>query len=295
MFIRHIVAGLCVIVPLVTFSSITVSGAQSMVTQFGPALTVLTPEEERAKTAKPGSEFMECASGCPAMIVLPTGKFVMGSSERELDRRPAEGPQHEVTISAPLAVSKFEVTFAEWDACVTASACPSATDAWGRGDMPVINVSWDDARQYAGWLSRTTGKPYRLLTEAEWEYAARAGSAKRYSWGDDPGTNTANCVDCNSKWTLQTAPVGSFKPNAWDLYDFSGNVWEWVEDSWHGNYDDAPDDGSAWISDDPDYRVIRGGSWHNESALIRPALRVERNRHVQFDTLGFRVARTMKP
>jgi formylglycine-generating enzyme required for sulfatase activity len=228
------------------------------------------------------------------MIVIPAGKFMMGSSARDPDHRPTEGPQHEVTISTPFAVSKFEVTFAQWDACVAASACPRATDSWGRGSMPVVNVSWDDARHYAGWLSHTTGKRYRLLTEAEWEYAARAGSDSRYPWGDAAGVNNANCVDCNSKWTLQTAPVGSFEPNAWGLYDCSGNVWEWVEDSWHSNYDGAPDDGSAWIGDEPDYRVIRGGSWHNESELIRAALRFERNRHVQFDTLGFRIARTMQ-
>src|SRR5262249_398415 len=150
------------------------------------------------------------------------------------------------------------------------------------------------ARQYVGWLSHMTGKPYRLLTEAEWEYAARAGSDSRYPWGEAVGVNNANCIDCNSKWTLQTAPVGSFKPNAWGLYDCSGNVWEWVEDSWHSDYYGAPDDGSAWIGNEPDYRVIRGGSWHNESELIRSALRFDRNRHVQFDTLGFRVARTMQ-
>jgi formylglycine-generating enzyme required for sulfatase activity len=161
--------------------------------------------------------------------------------------------------------------------------------------MPVINVSWDDAQHYVGWLSRSTGKPYRLLTEAEWEYAALAGSNTRFSWGDEPGTYNANCNGCGDKWSLQTAPVGSFKPNAWGLYDMHGNVWEWVEDEWHENYEGAPMDGSAWLQADPDYRVIRGGSWHNESELMRAAVRFERNRHVQFDTLGFRVARTMKP
>jgi formylglycine-generating enzyme required for sulfatase activity len=205
-------------------------------TRTQPDLTVLTPEEARANAAKPGSEFKECGHGCPVMTVVPAGNLLMGSSERESDQRPTERPQHGVTIGYPVAVSKFEVTFAEWDTCVAASACSRAADAWGRGDMPVVNVSWDDARQYVGWLSHVTGKPYRLLTEAEWEYAARAGSGTRVSWGDDPGANNANCVDCGSKWTLETAPVGSFKPNAWGLYDFSGNVWEWVEDSWHGTY-----------------------------------------------------------
>src|SRR5262245_46653602 len=138
--------------------------------------TSLTVEQEKAQTAKPGSDFKECANGCPVMIVIPAGKFMMGSPENESDRDPSEGPPHEVTIAKPFAVSRFEVTFEEWDACVAAAACPRVTDHWGRGTMPVINVSWNDAKQYVGWLSRLTGADYRLLTEAEWEYAARAGA-----------------------------------------------------------------------------------------------------------------------
>jgi formylglycine-generating enzyme required for sulfatase activity len=231
------------------------------------------------------------------MIVIPAGKFIMGSPENESDRNASEGPQHEVTVAKPFAVSKFEVTFEEWDACVAAAACPRVTDHWGRGKMPVINVSWGDAKQYVGWLSDLTGKEYRLLTEAEWEYGARAGARRRYSWGDDPRTGNANCDGCGSKWDLrQTAPVGSFKPNAFGLYDMHGNVWEWVEDSWHENYDGAPTDGSAWLrGGDPSYRVARGGSWRNESELVRAAVRVRRNVNVRFDTLGFRVARTIRP
>ena len=232
---------------------------------MGP--TVLTVEQEKAKAAKPGSDFKECANGCPVMIVIPAGKFIMGSPENEPDRDASEGPQHEVTIAKPFAVSKFEVTFEEWDACVAAAGCPRVPDRWGRGEMPVINVSWDDAKQYVGWLSQLTGKEYRLLTEAEWEYAARAGANTRYSWGDDPGIGNANCDGCGSQWDLQqTAPVGSFKPNGFGLYDMHGNVWEWVEDSWHENYDGAPADGSAWLrGGDTSYRVVRGGSWRNES------------------------------
>jgi formylglycine-generating enzyme required for sulfatase activity len=163
--------------------------------------------------------------------------------------------------------------------------------------MPIINVSWDDAGQYAGWLSQVTGKQYRLLTEAEWEYAARAGTTTRYYWGDDPATGDANCNGCGGQWKLQqTAPVGSFKPNAFGLHDMHGNVWEWVEDSWHETYDDAPTDASAWLQDsDPKYRMIRGGSWRNESENVRSAFRVRRQHLVEFDTLGFRVARTLSP
>jgi formylglycine-generating enzyme required for sulfatase activity len=263
-------------------------------TAIGP--TVLTVEQEQAKAANPASHFKECA-GCPVMIVIPAGKFTMGSPENESDRRTSEGPQHEVTIAQPFAVSKFEVTFEQWDACIAAAACPRVTDVWGRGAMPVINVSWGDAKQYVGWLSQVTGKEYRLLAEAEWEYAARAGAHTRYSWGDDPRLGRANCDGCGSQWDLrQTAPVGSLKPNALGLYDMHGNVWEWVEDAWHENYDSAPADGSAWPRDgDPTYRVVRGGSWRNESELVRAAVRVKRNINVRFDTLGFRVARTIKP
>ena len=259
--------------------------------------TVLTVEQEKAQAAKPGSDFKECANGCPMMIVIPAGKFIMGSPESEPDRNASEGPPHEVMIAKPFAVSKFEVTFEEWDACAAAAACPRVPDHWGRAEMPVINVSWVDAKQYVGWLSQLTGKEYRLPTEAEWEYAARAGANTRYSWGDDPGVSNANCDGCGSQWDLrQTAPVGSFKPNGLGLYDMHGNVWEWVEDSWHENYDVAPTDGSAWLRDgDPNYRVVRGGSWRNESQHARAAIRVKRNASVRFDTLGFRVARTMQP
>jgi formylglycine-generating enzyme required for sulfatase activity len=264
-------------------------------TAMGP--TVLALEEEKARAAKPGSQFRECASGCPVMIVIPAGKFRMGSPESESDRLFSEGPLHEVTLAQPFAVSKFEVAFQEWDACVAAAGCPRVADRWGRGEMPAINVSWDDAKRYAGWLSQLTGKEYRLLTEAEWEYAARAGANTRYSWGDDPRVGSANCDGCGSPWDLKhTAPVGSHRPNAFGLHDMHGNVWEWVEDTWHQTYDGAPTDGSAWLlGGDPSYRVVRGGSWRNESEQVRAAARFRRNINVRFDTLGFRVARTIKP
>ena len=255
-----------------------------------------SPVRQDTQNARPGLEFKECPNGCPVMIVIPAGKFMMGSPDDEPDRYATEGPLHEVTI-AKFAVSKFEVTFDEWDACVSAAACPRVPDSWGRGAMPVINVSWRDAKQYVGWLSQLTGKEYRLLTEAEWEYAARAGANTPYSWGEDPATGDANCDGCGSHWDLkQTAPVGSFKPNAFGLYDMHGNVWEWVEDNWHENYDGAPSDGSAWLEGgDPSFRVARGGSWRNEREFVRAAVRFKRNINVRFDTLGFRVARTIEP
>jgi formylglycine-generating enzyme required for sulfatase activity len=162
--------------------------------------------------------------------------------------------------------------------------------------MPVMNTSCGDAKQYVAWLSQLTGKAYRLLTEAEWEYATPAGADTRYSWGNDPHAGNANCDGCRSPWDVKhTAPVGSLKPNAFGLHDMHGNVWEWVEDTWHQNYDGAPTDGSAWQDGDPSYRVVRGGSWRNESEQVRAAVRFRRNINVQFETLGFRVARTIKP
>jgi len=298
---RVLVAGLIVLLNLAGLGFIDPgASAQEVVGQYRWRMamdpTVLTVKQEKAKATKPGSGFKECANGCPVMIVIPAGKFIMGSPESESDRDASEGPQHEVTIAKPFAVSKFEVTFEAWDACVAAAACPRLADRWGRGEMPVIDVSWGDAKQYVAWLSQLTGKEYRLLTEAEWEYAARAGARTRYSWGDDLGPGNADCDRCGSPWDLkQTAPVGSFKPNAWGLYDMHGNVWEWVEDSWHETYDGAPTDGSAWLAGgDPSLRIVRGGSWRNDSELVRAAVRVRRHVNVRFDTLGFRVARTLR-
>ena len=157
--------------------------------------TVRTVQQDELIAATPSLDFKECSNGCPVMIVIPAGKFIIGSPDHEPDRYAAEGPLHEVTIGK-FAASKFEVTFDDWDACVSAAACQRVPDSWGRGSMPVINVSWRDAKHYVGWLSQVTGKEYRLLTEAEWEYAARAGANTPYSWGEDPATGDANCDGC---------------------------------------------------------------------------------------------------
>jgi hypothetical protein len=163
------------------------------------------------------------------MIVVPAGSFTMGSPATEKGRYDNEGPLHPVTIARPFAVSKFNVTFADWDACVAVGGCPQEGRAndqgWGRGTRPVNYVSWGDAQAYVAWLSRMTGKEYRLLTEAEWEYTARAGSTTAYFWGDESGKNNANCYGCGSQWDKQhSSPVGSFNPNAFDLHDMAGNV-----------------------------------------------------------------------
>jgi formylglycine-generating enzyme required for sulfatase activity len=171
---------------------------------------VLKPEAERA--LKPLASFRECAKDCPEMIVVPAGEFTMGSPATEEGRHADEGRQHMVTIARPFAVSKFDVRFADWDACVSVGGCRQVTDGgMGRDTKPVINVTWDDAQQYVAWFSKMTGQSYRLLSEAEWEYAARAGSTTTYYWGDDIGKGNANCNGCGSKWdNQQTSPVGSF-------------------------------------------------------------------------------------
>jgi formylglycine-generating enzyme required for sulfatase activity len=259
--------------------------------------SVLKAEKEKEITAKPGSDFKECANGCPTMIVVPAGKFTMGSPKTEEHREEKEGPQHEVKIAAPFAVSKFDVTFDEWDRCRAAGACPQvASNGWGGGNQPVINVSWSEAKGYVAWLSRLTGKGYRLLSEAEFEYAARAGSTTRYPWGDEIGTDNANCADCNSKWARkQPAPVGSFKPNAFDLYDMHGNVFDWIEDCWNDNYQGAPTDGSAWTMGDCNGRVIRGGGWDSGSQELSSAHRGGNRYYNRNVGTSFRVARTLTP
>jgi formylglycine-generating enzyme required for sulfatase activity len=263
---------------------------------------VLKPEAERS--LKPGDSFRECATDCPEMIVVPAGEFMMGSPTTEKGRFNNEddgnGRQHKVTIPTPFAVSKFDVTFADWDVCVAVGGCPKEGRAndngWGRGRQPVIYVSWDDAKAYAAWLSTMTGKTYRLLTEAEWEYAARAGTTTAYFWGDDIGKASANCNGCGSQWDgRQSSPVGSFKSNAFGLYDMVGNVWQWVEDCYRPNYDGGPTDGSAWIGGECGYRVVRGGSWINRSPDLRAANRGWNPSGTRSAALGFRVGRALTP
>ena len=209
---------------------------------------------------------------------------------------PHEGPQHKVTLARPFAVGTYAVTFDEWDACVAAGGCTHKPGdrGWGRGRQPVIDVSWQDAQAYVSWLAKKTGQPYRLLSEAEWEYAARAGTTTRFPWGDEPGTNRANFDGSGSRWSKQqTAPVGSFDANAFDLHDMIGNVWEWVQDCWNGSYEGAPGNGRAWESGDCIRRVLHGGSWHNVPELARAAGRVGNMPGTRSGDVGFRLARTL--
>lgn len=251
---------------------------------------------------EPGEEFSDAlASGGqgPEMVVIPAGRFRMGcvSGHECLDW---ELPVHDVTIAQAFAVSKYEVTFAQWDACVAGGGCGGYApddEGWGRGRRPAINVSWEDAQEYVAWLSRQSGQTYRLLSEAEWEYVARAGSETMYSWGNDIGSNRANCIGCGSQWDdRQTAPSGSFSPNSFGVYDMHGNVIEWVEDCWNDSYVGAPSDGSAWRSGECDRRVLRGGSWNTDLPRhLRSADRYSNTAAFRVSVYGFRVARSLMP
>ena len=257
---------------------------------------VLTTEAEAV--LKPGATFRECDRDCPEMIVVPAGANYIGSKETEAGRYSDESPRHLVTIAKPLAISKFDVTFADWDACVSVGGCSRADDnGFGRGSRPVINITWEEAQQYVGWFARMTGRPYRLLTEAEWEYAARAGTTTAFYWGDEIGIANANCNgECGSKWdNQQTSPVGSFAPNAFGLYDMHGNVWQWVEDCYHNSYNGAPTDGSAWLAGDCSRRIRRGGGWSYSARILRAANRGGDSALNRSAFVGFRLARTLAP
>ena len=236
---------------------------------------------------------------------------MMGSPTSESGRGGGEGPLLLVTLAKPFAVGKFEVTFDEWGTCVRDGKCSEVEDkGWGRGRRPVINVNWTQAIGYAKWLSDKTGKQYRLLSEAEWEYAARAGSEQAWSWGSPPeraceyanvndvkGKAQRKLVDraaftCDDSY-LDTAPVGSFKSNAFGLHDMAGNVWEWVEDCYNGTYDGVPTNGQAWSKGDCSWRVNRGGGWNSSPPSVRSASRNRFTPGNRANNLGFRVARTL--
>jgi formylglycine-generating enzyme required for sulfatase activity len=274
--------------------------------------TPLSANEER--TLKPKDTFREC-SKCPVMTVVPAGSFTMGSPASEPGHGSEEGPQHDVMIAYPLAVGKFDVTRDEFAAFVaatgynTGSKCYMWYGQWVEkqgfswrnpgfaqaGSHPVVCINWNDSQAYLNWLNKKTGKDYRLLSESEWEYAARARSTTAYFWGDDIGNNNADCKRCGSQWDDKgTAPVDSFQPNAFGLYDMAGNVDQWTLDCYHDNYDAAPADGSAWTSGDCRGRALRGGSWSDYSDYLRSASRYWAISAVRGISFGFRVARTLR-
>ncbi len=268
----------------------------------------------------PGSTFKDCGV-CPEMIVIPAGSIRIGATFAE--GGDDEWPIHNVVISRPLAIGKYEVTkfefsvFAEASAYSTENSCRYlAKVGWGEGVSwiypgfrqtdrdPVVCVNWEDAKAYVAWLSQKTGKTYRLPSEAEWEYAARAGGADRYFFGNSVSMlcKYGNGVDASSsfKWQnkkckdgygARTAPVGSFLPNKFGLYDTIGNVWEWLEDCWNDNYVGAPADGTSWNTGDCSIRGTRGGSWLNDPRFLRSAHRNSLYYKYRKYNTGFRVVR----
>jgi formylglycine-generating enzyme required for sulfatase activity len=301
----------------------------------------LIARQANAQTTAPevGSVFRDC-SDCPEMVVIPAGKFLMGSSPEEAARDVAtapsfdtstakrsvltEQPQHEVTINAPFALGKYPITKGEFAAFVQETGYMPAPGCilyslqyhvspqadWKLPGFvqterdPVICVNWQYAKAYIGWLNKklasstdsTIEEPYRLPSEAEWEYAARAGTRTARWWGDSIGRNNAVCARCGSKWDqTQTAPVGSFHPNPFGLYDVPGNVWQLTEDCWNQSYLGAPDDGSPRLTGSCNYRVGRGGSWASFPWLLRSATRTGFPSDHRANDIGFRVAKTLSP
>ncbi len=243
----------------------------------------------------------EVATG-PEMIVIPEGEFMMGSPENEPERTAWEGPQHPVRIGARFGLGKYAVTFDEYDAYCAASGAEKPGDAgWGRGRRPVVNVSWEDAQGYCRWLSEETGAAYRLPSEAEWEYACRAGTTTPFWWGREITPDRANYdgrevyAGGGSKGVFRgkTEPVDAFEANPFGLYQMHGNVWEWCEDAWNGSYQGAPDDGSVWAIGDKSPAVLRGGSWGDVPYGLRSAYRGRSPRDARGNDIGFRLARTL--
>jgi formylglycine-generating enzyme required for sulfatase activity len=271
-------------------------------------IPVLVGDRKRRETRwllPGGSEGFCDIDGGPEMVVVPAGRFMMGSPDDEPERSSWESPRHEVTFVRPFAVGRHAVTRGQFAAFVKA-ASHKASGQWRNPGFtqddshPVVCIGWEDARAYAVWLEEITGQPYRLLTEAEWEYAARAGTATPFWWGSSITPAQAN-YDGNhvyagggskGEYREGTVPVGSFQPNPWGLYNVHGNVWEWCEDTWHDNYSGAPTDGSAWILGNTERgRVVRGGSWLSNPALLRAAFRLWYS--VVYNNCGFRLARSL--
>ena len=225
------------------------------------------------------------------MVWLPPGSFLMGSPEGGDRAYPDEKPQHEVQIPGFFAIGRFVVTFKEYDRFCVATKRKQPSDMhWGRGRRPAINVSWDDAMAYCAWLAAQTGRTYRLPTEAEWEYACRAGTQTSWSFGEDQTALSKHAwFEGNSGG--KTQPVGAKRPSPWGLRDMHGNVWEWVQDHWHPDYQSAPADGRAWEDTTGEGRVLRGGSWINGSRNVRSAYRIHDDRGGRSRNFGFRLVR----
>jgi formylglycine-generating enzyme required for sulfatase activity len=244
----------------------------------------------------PMDHFKECEF-CPEMIVVPAGQFRMGASENEPGSTADERPQHLVSFTKSFSVGRFAVTFDEWDACIAAMGCSyrPSDQYWGRGKQPVINIRWDDAKEYVGWLSRKTGRSYRLLSEAEREYVTRAGTSSAYWWGDDftpHQANSADPADHAQPTFARTVSVDSFAPNPWGLFQVHGNVYDWVEDCGNDSYVDAPSDGGAWMTGNCDVHMLRGGAFSRRPETLRSAARLWSGNPNRMIYMSVRVART---
>lgn len=281
------------------------------------AVDPATSTQPARDTLVPGplETFRDCEL-CPAMVKLPPAEFTMGSPESEDGHQSNEAPQRVVAFRRPFAIGQFEITISDWDACVQDGGCKLKIkdEGWGRDNRPAINVSWEDiTTQYLPWLSKKTGQKYRLPSESEWEYAARArmgtdSLAPRFSFGNDANElcgfgNGADATakeqngggtgaDCRDGYAA-TAPAGSFKPNPFGLFDMHGNVWEWVEDCWNEGYEKAPADGKAWTEGDCTSRVVRGGSWNSDIPKLRSATRGWNQPSGRNRSIGFRVVREL--
>ncbi len=252
--------------------------------------------ESKAKSKGSGDLFRDQltdGSQGPEMIVIPIGKFFMGDVSNVGEYY--EKPVHKVWFDQPFALGKTAITFAEYDQFTQSTARPLVDDyGWGRGQHPIINVNLEDAQAYIQWLSKQTGGQYYIPSEAEFEYASRAGTTTAYYWGDVIGVEQAHCNACGSDQAKnQTAPVGRFAPNAWGLYDMAGNVWELTADCWNFTYAAAPTDGSASKTGDCTRRVLRGGSWGDHPRDLRTSTRLRSYAATRTVVIGFRVARKL--
>lgn len=238
--------------------------------------------------------FRDCPD-CPELVEIPSGAFERGSPSSEPGHRGSEGPVTRVTIRAKFAIGRYPVTFGEWDQCVRDGACKHVPNdrGWGRGTGPVFYVSWNDTGEFLAWLNARSGKTYRLPSESEWEYAARAGTRTPFPWGNDVGHKMANCSGCSDDASDRATPVGSFPPNRFNLFDMHGNVWQWVADCWNASYAGAPGDGSPWLSGECGKAVVRGGAWGLAQKDIRSARRDGDNKNLRSGRRGFRIARDL--
>jgi len=268
-------------------------------------LIAATPAVAAPATA---ATFRDCPD-CPEMKPLPTGSYLMGTAPAEAERLgiaptsrtlPWQQPQHRVTIARPVAFATTPVTRAQYALFARAVGEKAAGSDWAEPGIkqtdqdPVVRVSWRHALAYAAWLATRTGKPYRLPSEAEWEYAARGGTTTAYWWGDDAGVNHTVCDDCGSEWDGKgTAPVGHFPPNPFGLYDMLGQVFEWNADCWNGNYVGAPADGSPWSTGDCTQHPSRGGSWNLDARISRSGQRSRDGDDYEGNMVGFRVVRDL--